>query len=171
MSTKFKAAVVILVLAQLALLLALIGVKEYRLHTGTTVILQTIPVDPRSLMQGDYAILNYQISIPPDWIGSRSQGTSVYVTLLEGDDVWTASSKYYYFEKPSADNVFIKGKVDARGQLDFGIGTFFVPEGTGQIIEGSRDVKVKVSVTGSGNATIRDVIIDGKPFRSHLSER
>ena len=87
MSTKFKAAVFILVLAQLALLLALIGVKEYRLHTGTTVILQTIPVDPRSLMQGDYAILNYQISTPPDWIGSRSRGTSVYVTLLEGDDV------------------------------------------------------------------------------------
>ena len=168
MSIKFKAALGALVLAQLALLLALIGVKEYKLHIGITVILQTVPVDPRSLMQGDYAILSYRISTPPQHIRDRPQGTVVYVTLSESADVWTAGR--YQLSKPPANKLFIKGKVDAHKRLDFGIGTFFVPEGTGHIVEGARDVKVKLSITGSGSATIKDVLVDGEPFRRRLSE-
>ena len=50
--------------AQIVVLLAMIGVKEATLQTGTEVVLQTVPVDPRSLLQGDYAILGYEVGEP-----------------------------------------------------------------------------------------------------------
>jgi uncharacterized membrane-anchored protein len=39
-----------------------------------------------------------------------------------------------------------------------------VPEGTGHIVERARDVKVVVSLSASGNAVIKTVLIDGAPF-------
>ena len=56
----------IVVAAQLVFLIGFIVVKEVDLRIGTEVVLQTVPVDPRSLLQGDYAILDYEIaSLPP----------------------------------------------------------------------------------------------------------
>ena len=52
----------------------------------------------------------------------------------------------------------------SRGRLDFGIGTYFVPEGTGRIIERARDVRVVVNLDENGNAAIKDVLVDGEPF-------
>ena len=51
-----------------------------------------------------------------------------------------------------------------RGHLDFGIGTYFVPEGTGHIIERAQDLQVVASVDDDGNAVIKDVLVDGEPF-------
>ena len=52
----------VVVAGQLVFLLGFIAVKEVALRTGTEVVLQTVPVDPRSLLQGDYAILDYEIA-------------------------------------------------------------------------------------------------------------
>ena len=50
------------------------------------------------------------------------------------------------------------------GELDFGIGTYFVPEGTGLVIERANDVKVRVAVDTDGTAVIKEVLVDGRPF-------
>ena len=157
-----------IVAAQILLLLAFIGGKEYTLGVGTTVVLQTVPVDPRSLLQGDYAVLGYEISTLPSFLSTGrprsglSSGSTVYVSLAERREVWEALR--YSTRKPPSGETFIKGSVDRRGLLDFGIGNYFVPEGTGHIIERAGDVKVEVSVDGSGKAVIRRVLVDGKPF-------
>ncbi len=152
-----------IVAAQLVFLIGFIGVREVALRTGTEVVLQTVPVDPRSLLQGDYAILDYEIARLPDWMDGFSAGRTVYVVLQEERDVWTSSA---YTEERShvAGEVFIKGRIDRIGHADFGIGTYFVPEGTGRIIERAQDVKVVVSVDEDGNAVIKDVLVNGKPF-------
>ena len=152
-----------IVAAQLVFLIGFIGVREVALRTGTEVVLQTVPVDPRSLLQGDYAILDYEIARLPDWMDRFSAGRTVYVVLQEERDVWTSSA---YTEERShvAGEVFIKGHIDRIGHADFGIGTYFVPEGTGRIIERAQDVKVVVSVDEDGNAVIKDVLVDGEPF-------
>ncbi len=171
MSLRFKLAFLAIVIAQVFLLLGLIGDREYTLRTGTEVVLETVPVDPRSLLQGDFAILGYAISaLPPNT--QIPVGETMYVTLRESEEVWVGS--LYNLRKPSGgDSIFIKGVVDRPGNLDFGIGTFFVPEGTGHLIERSQDVKVVVSVDGRGKAVIKDVLLDGVPFseaRKLLSE-
>src|SRR5919106_837880 len=157
MSLKFNAAFWGIVLAQMALLLAMVGFKEYTLRTGTVVTLQTVPVDPRSILQGDYAILQYRIATLPPYMQDLPPATTVYVTLEEQREVWEAVD--YTLSRPSSGQVFIRGSVDNRGLLDFGIGTYFVPEGTGRIIERVTDVKVRTSVDASGRAVITEVLV------------
>ena len=90
------------------------------------------------------------------------EGSVVYVTLRECGEVWCAD-RYSTWE-PEPPDVFIRGRVTDRRRLDFAIGTFFVPEGTGRIVERGRDVKVVVSLNASGSAVIKQVLVDGRPF-------
>ena len=152
-----------IVAAQLAVLIGSIGLREVALRTGTEVVLQTVPVDPRSLLQGDYAILDYEIARLPDWMDGFSADRIVYVVLQEEREAWT-SSAYTDERSRVAGEVFIRGRIDRIGHADFGIGTYFVLEGTGRIIERAQDVKVVVSVDEYGNAVIKHVLVDGKPF-------
>jgi uncharacterized membrane-anchored protein len=61
MSRRFKVGFWVVVAGQLALLLAVIGVKEQTLRTGTAVVLQAAPVDPRSWFEGDDVGMNNEI--------------------------------------------------------------------------------------------------------------
>ena len=67
--------------------------------------------------------------------------------------------------EPERGLVYIRGTWRTiTGRLDFGIGTYFVPEGTGHIIERARDVKVVVAINERGHAVIKRVLVDGVPF-------
>ena len=138
------------------------GVRQSALTQGREVTLQTVPVDPRSLLQGDYAILDYEIAELPDWRRDEPAGATVYVILRECGAVWCAAR--HDTRRPDSGEVYIRGAVNDRGRLDFGIGTYFVPEGTGQMIETAEDVKVVVSLDEGGNAVIKEVLVDGAPF-------
>lgn len=163
MSRPLKIAFWATVAGQLILLLAFVGYKENIIRSGTSVVLQTVPVDPRSLLQGDFAILNYRISRLSEWVVDRKPGDTFYVELREGEDgVWEATD--YNQGKPYKDEIIIKGTVDSRGGLDFGIGTYFVPEGTGHIIQRAQDVKVRVALSSGGSAVIEELLVDGEPF-------
>ena len=150
------------VAAQVVGLVLFVSARQVALTQGREVTLQTAPVDPRSLMQGDYAILDYEIARLPSRMRDEREGDVVYVTLQECGDVWCAD-RYSSWE-PGPPDVFIRGRVTDRRRLDFGIGTFFVPEGTGHIVERARDVKVVVSLSPSGNAVIKRVLVDGRPL-------
>jgi uncharacterized membrane-anchored protein len=165
MSRRFKVGFWLVVAAQLALLLTVIGVKEQIFRSGATVVLRAMPVDPRSLLQGDYVDLNYEIALMPQYVPEPPIGSEVFVSLAEKGDVWEAIA--YDTSKPGGKEVFIKGIFGRRGRLDFGIGTYFVPEGTGRIIERAQDLKVRVAISGGGTALIKEVLIDGQPFDPH----
>ena len=154
----------VVVAAQVAGLLAFAGLRETVLARGREVVLQTVPIDPRSLLQGDYAILDYEIAELPPFLDDTSPGTPVFVELREGAEVWTAGR--YSTRRENVDSyVYIRGTVVNQGhRLDFGIGTFFIPEGTGGIIENAADVKVRVSLDRNGRAVIKQVLVDGQPF-------
>ena len=155
----------VVVAAQVIGLVAFAVVREAKLRSGVAVILQTVPVDPRSLLQGDYAILDYEIATLPDYMAGLPAGSVVYVRLAESDGgVWQAVDYRAGRPRPERGGTYIRGKVDARGRLDFGIGTYFVPEGTGRSIENAADVKVAASLDGDGRAVIRGVIVDGAEF-------
>ena len=150
------------VAAQVVGLVVFVGVRQVALTQGREVILQTVPVDPRSLLQGDYAILDYEIARLPERERDEPEDSVVYVTLRECGEVWCAD-RYSTWE-PEPPDVFIRGRVTDRRRLDFAIGTFFVPEGAGHIVERARDVKVVVSLNASGSAVIKQVLVDGRPF-------
>ena len=155
------------VVAQVAGLLAFTGVREAALAGGREVVLQTVPVDPRSLLQGDYAILDYEIARLPGHLADTPVGDVVgqvvYVGLREHRDVWYANG-YFVREVPSRVDLYIRGVIDRPDHLDFGIGTFFVPEGTGGTIERADDVKVVAVLDRNGRAVIKQLLVDGQPF-------
>ena len=150
------------VAAQVVGLVAFAGVRQAALTEGREITLQTAPVDPRSLFQGDYAILDYEIAEIPPHLAGQPTGVQVYVTLAECGEVWCARA--YTRSQPESAEVYIRGVINAAGRLDFGIGTFFVPEGTGHIVEDAEDVKVVVSLDDRGQAVIKHVLVDGLPF-------
>ena len=154
-----------IVAAQIVLLVGFITVREVALRTGTEVVLQTVPVDPRSLLQGDYAILDYEIARLPDWMDTRQWhiDRTVFVALREEGNVWTAA-RYSGTRRDVDGEVFITGWIDRPGHLDFGIDTYFVPEGTGRIIEAADDVKAVVIIDRNGHTVIKDLLVDGEPF-------
>ena len=164
MSHLMKIAFWATVAGQIILLVAFIAVKENTLRTGTSVVLQTVPVDPLSLLQGEYVVLDYKIARLPGTLGDVfGPGSTVYVRLGEIEDgVWRDLD--YGTRKPDPGQIFIKGTVNERGRLEFGIDTYFIPEGTGDIIGRAVDVKVRVAIGSGGTAVIQELLLDGKPF-------
>ena len=162
MSRRMTILLFAVVAAQVIGLVVFASVRQVALTQGREVTLQTVPVDPRSLLQGDYAILDYEIAELHEWLRDRPVGSEVFVVLRGCGDVWCGSEQSP--RQPEPPKVYIRGRIDDRGRIDFRIGTFFVQEGTGHIIENARDVKVVVSLSAEGRAVIKQVLVDGRPF-------
>ena len=95
---KLKLFILVLVL-QTAWILGTTFVQERGLASGTVVLLETRPVDPRDLLRGDYITLSYKISdVPlsafsPPQTNSLPPGARVYVALEpRGDFYQTANA-------------------------------------------------------------------------------
>lgn len=175
--------IIIVLVIQTLLLMGMIGKKQYTLNTGTQILLETQPIDPRSLFRGDYVRLNYTISdLDLDQIGGDIEyeefGT-VYVVLQQQDKYWQAVSAHKDKPEITNDQVMIKGEmqhqqiqnwnVDTRESepvnwinVRYGIENYFVPEGEGRYLE-RRDigkVDIRVAVDKSGNVGIKAVLVN-----------
>lgn len=154
----------------IALAVGLIISKQHIIRTGKTVLLETVPVDPRDFLRGDYVILRYKIStIDLQQIQSEKsyygQGERVYVKLEPKEKFWEARA--VKTKRPVSDNgVYIKARVkycyNKKLDLNYGIESYFVPEGEGKDIEknmrgNKSSVEVEALVDTSGNAIIKKV--------------
>jgi uncharacterized membrane-anchored protein len=175
-------AIAAVALGQAAVLGWMIWDRTSLLANGREVVLDVIPVDPRSLFRGDYVVLGYDISrfkLPP---GSKppERNDPFYITLRKGDgDAWQAVAGA--IEEPAMvrpDEVVIKGRVDYATQppqdqpqepvvvnLHYGIESFFVPEGTGRELEnmvGEKKISAVIAVDRGGQAAIKSLMSEGK---------
>ncbi|MFH0912673.1 MAG: GDYXXLXY domain-containing protein, partial [Candidatus Omnitrophota bacterium] len=155
----------------IAVAVGLIISKQHIIRTGKTVLLETVPVDPRDFLRGEYVILRYKISsVDLQQIQSEKsyygRGERVYVRLEPRERLWEATA--VRIQKPVSDNgVYIKAKVkycyNKKLELTYGIESYFVPEGEGKDIENnmrgnSSSVEVEVLVDTSGNAIIKKLL-------------
>lgn len=153
----------LVVVAQAMGLITFAAVRQTAVTQGLEVTLQTVPVDPRSLFQGDYAILDYEITEMPHHLNTLPVGAETFVVLEDCGDVWCATA--YTRIRPHSSDAYVRGVVSSRGRLDFGIGTYFVPEGMAKIIEHAQDVKVVVALDDRGRAVIKRVLVDGESLQ------
>ena len=166
-----------LVALQLLSILGFAAYQEIILRTGQEVVLQTVPVDPRDLFRGDFVILRYEISTLSSQdlccIQGLERGDTVYVRLREAasGDKWEAVAAE---RQPDPDwPTYIRGKVtrsDRRDnqvtlRVEYGLESYFIPEGQGWSIERAEDVKVRVAVSDRGAAVIKELLVDGKPWQ------
>ncbi|MFB5268710.1 GDYXXLXY domain-containing protein [Paenibacillus enshidis] len=127
--------------------------SEILLRDGSSVKLELAPVDPRSLLQGDYVVLNYAISTPPetaelkDNSGSRSK---VRVVLAPDRDGVHRFSRFYNDGEPlTSGEIVINGRLNGYGSIYYGIENYFIPEGTGLEVErNARYAYVRISRKG-----------------------
>ncbi len=185
---KLNGRIAIVALAQTAALVYMIAVHQWTLATGAPVVLETAPVDPRSLFSGDYVRLNYRISqLRTDQLaGERNFNPhdTVYVTLRRGDPYWQAVSVCHDYPALAAGDVAIRGEVTgvAAGfwnpvtrkweevgapvlTVRYGIESYFVPEGEGRALErpkGGDKMALRIAVDRTGNAGIQAVLVNGR---------
>ena len=164
MTISFKAKYYAIVGCQLLVLAGLIAHKQITLVTGTTVLLKTVPVDPRDMFRGDYVVLRYEISRIDGWrLGSQPcrKRDAVYVTLQKQGRLHTVRSVSR--TPPDDGTLFIKGHVTdaapASVSVEYGIESYFVPEGKGHDLEraAGSGLVVEAAVDRYGHAAIRGV--------------
>lgn len=149
-----------------------IGMKEWTLRTGTEVLLVMRPVDPRDLFRGDYVTLSYEISRvnpPPSPLTNDEQSSGPIYVLLSVDDAGIAHAADTSLSPPS-EGLFIAGNMMRGGggqvNVEYGIESFFVPEGRGREIERNlRQMHAKVVVGKDGRAVLKGLVYQGEDVR------
>ena len=123
----------------------LIVTKEQTLASGRTMLLELIPVDPRSLIQGDYMQLRYAIDrdIPKSQL-QRDKGQ--IVVSLGADDV-ARFVRVHGGEKLREGEYLLFYR--NRGALRLGAESFMFQEGDAGLYSEAKYGELKVDASGS----------------------
>ena len=121
--------------------------KESLLRHGQTVLLKLAPVDPRSLMQGDYMRLRY--AIEAEYMSSREtddQTDGALVVSLDAENVAQFIRRYQGGQLTDGETLL---RFRMRGQrLRLGTDAFFFQEGTASVYEQAEYGDFRVSEKG-----------------------
>ncbi|WP_342375647.1 GDYXXLXY domain-containing protein [Myxococcus stipitatus] len=128
--------------------LGLVIQKEHVLSTGQSVLLELAPRDPRSLMQGDYMVLDYDLTrnIQDDRALAPSSG--LLVLKLDENGV----GRFVRMDSP--DIPLAPGEFKLRyrrreGFIRLGAESFFFQEGHAERYERARYAELRMTSSGS----------------------
>ena len=163
---RWRLAVFVLIVGlQVALVLTVIFIEEGR-QGGAEIVLESLPVDPRDPVRGDYVILGYRAERLEGVPGPRPQaGEQVYVVFEQLGRYWEPVSVR---TRNLDEGVWDGGRVAIRARVVEAsplrveypnLGEYFVPQGTG-VLPSPPDVHVAVS--RDGTARIRYLEVDGQ---------
>ncbi len=149
-----KMVVILVALIVLVMMNAFIYQKESQLQDGAPVLLKIIPVDPRSLAQGDYVMLRYDISrnVPKSERkkdGSRTEPEDGRIIITQDTRGVAKFERLDDGAPPRTDELFLKYSYRA-GEVTFGAEAFFYEEGKdmGRELARARYAEVRVSPPG-----------------------
>jgi uncharacterized membrane-anchored protein len=125
--------------------------KRALLGNGQDILLKLAPRDPRSLMQGDYMALSYDLANKLYTLQTSAAGAHIPSTgavILHLDDHRVAE-----FVRIDDGTALATGEQRMRyrrsdDQFTFGVENYFVPEGTGDAFKDAVYGDVRVSATG-----------------------
>lgn len=144
----------------LVLVNVLIAQKERLLARGRVVYLELAPVDPRSLMQGDYMALRFKVAndaqpslprVDPNVQVFRTEGN---LATADGQIVVAVDERSVgRFVRLDDGRPLGPGEVRLRyrvreGELRFATNGFFFQEGTARFYEGARYGEFRVAESG-----------------------
>ena len=153
------------------------------LRSGAGIRLETLPVDPRDLLRGDYVTLSYPIStIPKSIVTGRVPVSGERLRLAvrvkpDAGGLWTATQASFAGLPAEDGSVVLRSRpfdyyAASDGGLpdtlfvEYGIERYYVPEGEGRALESARNaeaLEVEARVGRDGTAQIARLILDGKP--------
>jgi uncharacterized membrane-anchored protein len=141
----------------LAFVNASIVAKERLMSQGRLVYLELAPVDPRSLMQGDYMALNYRVAeqvrqaLPKDqqcpaWLSGLAPGKGRVVIRLDDRRI----GQFVRLDEGTnraPDEIVLQYRIRA-GKLQFASDAWFFEEGTAGRYEQARYGRFRVAEDG-----------------------
>ena len=136
-------------LAMLALVNWTILQREQLIATGRVVRLELAPVDPRSLMQGDYMALRLQIDRDTLRTATASKRELADGRLVVKPDAQGIARyvRHDAGEPLGADETLLRYRV-REGRVKFATNAWFFQEGHAQIYEGARYGEFRVAPSG-----------------------
>jgi uncharacterized membrane-anchored protein len=146
MNDRLRQAVLIIVACLvLGMLYVMIYQKEMTLREGKVVLLELAPIDPRSLMQGDYLVLRYKLarevradSLPLD---------GHLVVALDGQGVATFRRVYTPNMSLAPEEHLLRYR--RRGNdIRLGAESFFFQEGNAKYYSGAKYGELRVAENG-----------------------
>lgn len=134
-----------------ALLIALLFInyavyqKETLIANGQPFYLRLAPVDPRSLIQGDYMALRYEIAdkLPATEIPVRGK-----LVIKRAADGVAALVRVYDESTPLAADEFLLNYYQHDWQLSLGAESFFFQEGEAERYQDARYAELRVEPSG-----------------------
>jgi uncharacterized membrane-anchored protein len=154
------AAVVANCLLVLAVVNGAIAKKQAIVESGRTVFLELAPVDPRSLMQGDYMVLAYALNRDKQTVNARGIVPTRGRMILSLDEQEVATFSRFEETKDGEEaesleenEIALKYRKWRRG-FRFGIESFFFEEGKADTYAQAKFAEIRVSEDG------RPVLVD-----------
>lgn len=145
----------IVLLAGLVLILATVNrqimEKEEILRDGEVVLLQLAPVDPRSLLQGDYMALNYAMARPVLQAADSADADDGYV-VIELDEMRAATFVELYTGRTLEQGQQLLRYRKRGGMVRLASDAYFFEEGQGHAYSAARYGELRVS--GDGEAVL-----------------
>ena len=138
-------------------LATLTAYKKYVLSFGTEVVLPIIGYDPRDLLAGHYLI--YRIDYGVENICAANLGQQTGYVCLE--------PKMFSFSEPDSCKKLIAGEC-INGRFEAGIEKYYVPQEKAKDLEAqvqSKTASIVLSLTRGGQAQVKDLLVDGQPWR------
>lgn len=129
--------------------------KERIIRGGETIFLELAPVDPRSLMQGDYMALRFRLADRIQEWRATAGGARLRAAPLEVDERGVATLA------SGAPDLEIAFRI-RRGQVWLGTNAYFFEEGTADRYAGARYGEFRID-RASGDAVLvglRDAELD-----------
>lgn len=132
--------------------------NEKLIENGEVVLLELVPVDPRSLMQGDYMALQFAIA---DAIDGALDNNSENITdnVVVQLDAQRRASFVALDQQPLQDGQLRLQFRLRNGQVKFATNAFFFQEGSGEIYE---QAKYGLFRVGSGGNLLLTHLVDAQ---------
>ena len=151
------------VIALLALAFILIAVnasilkKEQHLETGRVVLLELAPIDPRSIMQGDYMALRFAAANQLRMALPKLDINHGWRHKVDAEDGWAVLnidergvgqfSTIATSPESAANQINLAFRIRS-GTIKFATNAFFFEEGTGELYERARFGEFRVNSNG-----------------------
>lgn len=136
-------------LATLGLVNWTISQREQQIAHGKVAVLELAPVDPRSLMQGDYMALRFQLAGEVSRATSgKDAGAKDGHLVVKPDAKGIARYVRHHTDKPLAQDEFLLRYRVREGQVKFATNAWFFQEGHAKYYEHARFGEFRVSPAG-----------------------
>lgn len=140
--------------------------QQQRTH-GDTVVLPIHGFDPRDLLSGHYLTYNIDYGIN-DETGCPASDIEAVVCLTPEAHVFPSD------ELPTSCTQFISGSCDHDARFITKLERFYIPEQYAKPLEKyvqNNRGELLISLDGTGNAAIRDLLIDGQPWKALVNRK